>query len=115
MPGTNGACSSNGPGWVSTFFGDLTQAVALDAPVSHVELCRTLDQLGDEPPEHCPVTDVPGATVHLVSVGAWHRHATTRDLRPALELAAREVHRRMATALGATKIPPRTDPFVVPE
>lgn len=115
MAGTNGACASNGSGRASTFFGDLTRAVALHAPVSRAELCRVLDQLGDEPPEHRPVTAVPGATVHFVSADAWHRAAMALELRPTPELAAREVHRRMARALDAPTIPPRSDPFVAPK
>lgn len=115
MPGTDGMRRRDDRSEISGFFGDLTRAVALGAPITHVELCSTLDRLGAAPPADCPVVTAPDATVHFVSAAEWHRHATARDLKPAHELAAREVHRRMADALGAPALPPRSDPYVVPE
>lgn len=115
MPRSEGVRAPDSSGRVPTFFGELTRAVALETPVSHAALWGALDRLGDEPPAHRPVASVSVGTVHVVSADAWHRRATSLDLRPADELAAREVHRRMASALGAPAIPPRADPFVVPE
>lgn len=93
-------------------FGDLTLAVALESPVSHEALCRALDRLAGDPPERCPVVEDADLTVHFVSVDAWHRRATDRDVLPNEELAARAVHRRLADSLGAPALPERTDPFV---
>lgn len=115
MTGMDGAGRSTDDAGVAGFFGDLTREVALGAPVTHAELCATLDRLGSDPPTDRPVVATPDVTVHFVSAGAWHRHASERGLRPADELAAREVHRRMAEALGAPPLPPRSDPFVAPE
>lgn len=115
MPGSDGVHHADDGGDVAWFFGDLTRTVARSAPVSHADLCATLDRLGETPPAGRPVVTVPAATVHFVSADEWHRHALGRNLDATEELAAREVHRRMATALGAPALPPRSDPFVVPE
>lgn len=113
MPGSSGVHHETAD--IAWFFGDLTRAVARSVPVSHADLCATLDLLGETPPTDRPVVTVPDATVHFVSVDEWHRHALGREVDAVEELAAREVHRRMAEALGAPEIPPRSDPYVVPE
>lgn len=115
MPGMDGVRRATDSGGVSGFFGDLTRTVALDAPVTHQELCSTLDRLGENPPTDRPVVTAPGATVHFVSADEWHQYAASKGLRPADELAAREVHRRMTDALDAPPLPPRSDPYVVPK
>ncbi|WP_255149700.1 hypothetical protein [Halorarius halobius] len=97
------------------FFGDLTRRVALEAPVSLVELHRALDLFDARPPESRLVDSVSGATVRFASATAWHERAAGEGIHPACELAAREVHRRMAAALGAPRPPARTDPFVARE
>lgn len=94
-------------------FGDLTRAVALEAPVCYTELCRALDRLDGGAPVHRPVRAVHDATVHFVGTATWNQRSADRGVRPACELAARAVHRRMAESLGAPPPPPRTDPFVV--
>lgn len=115
MPGTGGVRRATESGALSEFFGELTRSVALDAPVTHTGLCSALDRLGATSPVDRPVVTTPDATVHFVSATEWHQHAAARGLRPVQELAAREVHRRMAVALDAPPLPPRSDPFVVPE
>lgn len=109
---------SGGDTAVEAFYGDLLEEVALRAPVARprlvaalVEVERSVDVAG------VPTVECDVARVATLPVADWNRLARRAGLRPEMELAVREVHRRMAAALGATEActTPGADPCVVIE
>jgi hypothetical protein len=101
---------------VEALFGDLVDEVALAAPVSRSRLVAALAAVtrgadesvaGEASGEPFPVA--------TLDVSEWEDLADRAGLRPATALAVREVHRRMATAIGATDAAttPGADPLVI--
>lgn len=86
---------------VEGLFGDLIGEVAVAAPVSRARLVTTLacaNAFG--PPDDTRASVHDGIAVHRLSVEQWNAIAAACDATPAAEVAAREVHRRLAAALG---------------
>lgn len=103
-------------GAVESFFGDLVDEVALCAPVSRTSLVVGLAAVERAvEPEDGVSSEREVPTVLTLSVEEWSRVANDTGMRPAVALSVREVHRRMASALGAGDAcsTPGADPFVV--
>lgn len=100
-------------GGVEGLFGELLDDVALAAPVSRARLADALaciDAYG--PPETTSTRTRDGLAVHTLTVEEWESIAAGCSLTPAAQLAAREAHRRLATALGAASDGSGVDPLV---
>lgn len=107
-----------GPTTIEAFFGDLIDEVALAAPVTRRRLVAALADVAAEVEADGSTTvqdDV--AQVAAIPVAEWNHLARETGLRPEVELAVREVHRRMAASIGATDActRPGADPCVVIE
>lgn len=101
---------------VEAFFGDLVDEVALSAPVTRDRLIAGLAAVDHAiDPDAGTHTESEPTPVWTLPVEEWDRVANHVGLRPGLALAVREVHRRMATAVGASEACSTSgaDPFVV--
>ncbi|MFC7177026.1 hypothetical protein [Halosegnis marinus] len=93
-------------GAVEELFGDLIDEVALEAPVSRGRLVAALARADAHgPPADSAATVRDGLAVHRLPVDGWNAVAAACGLTPAAEVAAREVHRRLAAALGVAADP----------
>lgn len=89
---------------VEAFYGDLLEEVALLAPVARPRLVAALEAVDRSADvAGAPTEEYEVARVATLPVAEWNRLARRTGLRPEMELAVREVHRRMAAAIGATE------------
>lgn len=102
-------------GSVESFYGDLIDEVALAAPVTRSRLVAGLAAVEREVEPGPGASAAGDASVITLSVADWNRVADRAGLRPGVSLAVREVHRRMAGALGETSAcaTPGADPCVI--